>query len=198
MATVVGGSDIMHAGSTRTLVFVTLLSIGAVVASGQDLVFADGFGSRDLWGWSGFPGGSTAVGACPTEVTVRGTAFFVDPVLGDDVTGDGSPGSPWASIQNVVSTKVDCTDQYGAPRNPGAPVKGGDAVVLVGSSGHTPNLEITGCYNSEWVTIRAAIRHEPVLASVHFRGSGFWQLEGLTFSNDANGTMARVEDHGTQ
>lgn len=198
MATVVGGSDIMHAGSTRTLVFITLLSIGAVAATGQELVFADGFGSGDLWGWSGFPGGSTAVGACPAEVTVRGAEFFVDPVLGDDVTGDGSPGNPWASIQSVVNTKVDCTDQYGTPRNPGAPVRGGDAIVLVGASGHTPNLEITGCYNSQWVTIRAATRHEPVLASVHFRGSGFWRIDGLRFVNDANGTMARVEDHGTQ
>jgi hypothetical protein len=101
-------------------------------------------------------------------------------------------------IQFVVNSMVDCTDQHGTPQNPGAPVKGGDAIVLVGAAGHDANLEITGCYNSDWVTIRAASFREPVLSSVHFRGSGLWRLSGLSFFNDSNGTMVRVEDHSSQ
>jgi len=179
------------------------LGLVLVVATGsgawsQDLVFSDGFGSGDLWGWARWGGGTPVVGPCPCEVTTRGTEFHVDPILGSDTTGDGSPGNPWASIQFVVDTKVDCTDRYGVPHNPGAPIKGGDAIVLVGATGHDADLEITGCYNSDWVTIRAQTRHEPVLASVHFRGSGLWRLEGLSFFNDANGIMVRVEDHSTQ
>jgi len=180
-----------------SLVAIVLLSIPAGPAA-NELIFSDGFGSGDLWGWHRFPTGTTAVGACPIEVTIRGTEFFVDPIQGNDVTGDGSIGNPWASIQYVVATKTDCTDQHGTPRNPGAPVKGGDAIVLIGANGHSPNLEITGCYNSAWVSIRAQNLHEPVLTSVHFRGSGFWRLDGLSFFKDANGTMVRVEDHSSQ
>lgn len=180
-----------------SLVAIVLLSI-PVGPAAHELIFSDGFGSGDLWGWHRFPTGTTAVGACPTEVTIRGTEFFVDPIQGNDVTGDGSFGNPWASIQYVVDTKTDCTDQHGTPRNPGAPVKGGDAIILIGANGHTPNLEITGCYNSAWVSIRAENLHEPVLTTAHFRGSGFWRLDGLSFFNDANGIMVRVEDHSSQ
>jgi len=180
-----------------SLVASVLLSI-PVGAVAQELIFSDGFGSGDLWGWNRTAGGTPTVGPCPCEVTIRGTEFFVDPILGDDSTGDGSPGNPWASIQFVVDDMVDCTDQHGTPRNPGAPVKGGDAITLVGAFGHDANLEITGCYNSEWVSIRAQTPHEPVLSSVHFRGSEFWRLDGLSFFNDSNGTMVRVEDHSSQ
>ncbi len=187
----------VHFSGAVVLGLVLMVATGTWAWS-QDLVFSDGFGSGDLWAWTRWSGGTPAVGPCPCEVTIRGADFFVDPILGSDVTGDGSPGNPWASIQFVVNSKVDCTDRYGMPKNPGAPVKGGDAIVLVGATGHDADLEITGCYNSDWVTIRAQTRHEPVLASVHFRGSGLWRLEGLSFFNDANGIMVRVEDHSTQ
>ena len=175
-----------------------LIVTAAASAWSQELVFSDGFGSGDIWGWNTAIGGTPAVGPCPSEITIRGFDFFVDPILGNDLTGDGSVGNPWASIQYVVNSKVDCTDQHGTPRNPGAPVKGGDAIVLVGATGHDAALEITGCYNPDWVTIRAQSLHEPVLASVHFRGSGLWRLAGLSFFNNSNGTMVRVEDHSSQ
>jgi hypothetical protein len=171
---------------------------GAEGAETGELIFEDGFGSGDVWGWSQMVGGSPNVGPCPCEYLSRGSTFFVDPAIGSDITGDGSVGNPWASIQHVVDSKVDCSDQYGTPHNPGAPIKGGDRIVLVGATGHDPNLEITGCYNSAWVTIAAETRHQPVLESVHFRGSGFWRLDGLSFVNGSAGTMVRLEDHGTQ
>ena len=182
----------------RLLLGIAFIATAVTGAHSQDLVFSDGFGSGDLWGWTRFTGGTPAVGPCPCEVTIRGSEFFVDPILSNDVTGNGSAGNPWASIQYVVNSKVDCTDQHGTPHNPGAPIKGGDAIVLVGAIGHDANLEITGCYNSSWVTIRAQTLHEPVLASVHFRGSRFWRLDGLSFINNSNGTMVRVEDHSSQ
>ncbi len=176
----------------------TLLCGAALTAGGAELVFDDGFGSGDLWAWSDFVGGTTAVGPCPCEILFPGTEFFVDPINGSDITGDGSQGNPWASIQFVVDTKVDCTDQHGTPHNPGAPIKGGDAIVLVGAAGHDEILEITGRYNSSWVTIRAQTMHQPVFSFVHFRGSSFWRLDGLSFFNNGAGTMLRIEDHGTQ
>ena len=174
-----------------------LLSASPIVAQSADLIFDDGFGSGDLWGWSQFEKGSTAVGQCPTTYAVRGREFFVDPVHGNDNTGDGSLLKPWASVQNVVSSKIDCVDKNGQPRNPGAPVQGGDAIVLVGSNGHDQDLDITGCYNSDWVTIRGATTQGPQLRSIHFRGSELWRIDGLHFLHEGTGTMIRIDDHGT-
>ena len=169
----------------------------ATDAPAGELIFEDNFGTGDLWTWNHFVGGSPAVGDCPSSYAFQGSVFYVDPATGDDVSGDGSAARPWASIQSVVSSEVDCTDQYGNPRNLGAPVQGGDTIILVSADGHDPHLEITGCYNSSWVTIRASTQHEPELTSVHFRGSGFWRLDGLDFFHDGAGIMVRVDDHGT-
>jgi len=173
-------------------------SPGSLDAQSADLVFEDGFGTGDLWSWSRFTGGTPAVGACPSEYLSAGTEYFVDPISGDDTTGDGSSQDPWASIQSVIDSQVDCTDQFGNPRNPGAPIQGGDAIVLRGAAGHDLDLEITGCYNSAWVTLRSEIPHQTQLRSVHFRGSGFWRLDSLDFFHDSAGNMVRLEDHGTQ
>jgi hypothetical protein len=127
----------------------------------------------------------------------HGTVFWVDPSAGSD-EGDGSEGSPWASIQWVVDDRVDCTDQDGAAHHEDAPVKAGDTIKLVGASGHDPELDITGCYNADWVTIKASVLHEPVLRSIHFRGSAYWRIDGLTLRNEEGGTMVRAEDHGWQ
>lgn len=183
----------------RPVLFAAAIALVPLAAAAQsaDLIFEDGLETADLWGWSLFLGGSTRVGACPAGYRSTGSEFFVDPVLGDDLNGDGSVGNPWASIQTVVDDKVDCTDQFGTPRNPGAPIQGGDTIVLLGSAGHDPNLEITGCYNSAWVTIRSAVPQEARLRSVHFRGSAFWRFDGLDFLHDGNGIMVRLEDHGT-
>ncbi len=70
--------------------------------------------------------------------------------------------------------------------------------MLRGAAGHDLDLEITGCYNSAWVTLRSEIPHQAQLRSVHFRGSGFWRLDSLDFFHDGAGNMVRLEDHGTQ
>jgi len=136
---------------------------------------------------------------CPTGFDVQpGTVYYVDPALGDDQKGDGSAGNPWASIQYVVNHLVDCTDEAGAPLHKNAPVQGGDTIVLVGAAGHDFQLDISGCYNSDYVEITAEVLHEPVLGGVHFRGSSYWRLDGLTFQRDDGGTMLRAEDHEYQ
>ena len=178
------------------MVLSVLIGASAGRAQTPRWVFDDGFDTGDLWGWQRFVGGSTEVGACPSGYIFTGRSFYVDPLLGDDQSGDGSPTRPWASIQSVVDSQVDCTDQHGTPRNPGAPVKGGDAIVLIGATGHDENLDISGCYNSAWVTIKAQIRHQPQLTSVHFRGGELWRLDGLSLVHDGGGIMVRVDDHG--
>ncbi len=101
------------------------------------------------------------------------TLFYVSPGEGDDGSGDGSQSSPWASIQFVVDNKVDCLDRDGESVNPGAPVKGGDTILLIGADGHDQEITISGCYNEDYVKIKAQILHEPVVATVHFNGSAY-------------------------
>ncbi len=145
-------------------------------------------------------------GIAPDEVHVTcpwgfgedtGNVFVVDPAAGSE-SGDGSATSPWASVQWVIENMVDCTDLDGVPRHASAPVKGGDTIVLVGTEGHDQDLDISGCYNTGWVTIRAQVLRTPVIRSVHFRGSAYWRIDGLTFVNDTAGTMVRAEDHDWQ
>ncbi len=187
--------------TARRLVVAAALvaTLSTALASGQaNLVFDDGVESGDLWAWDLFEGGSTGVGPCLLDPVDDGEVqHHVDPNEGDDVTGDGTPANPWASLQHVIDNEVACTDRFGTPRNPGAPVQGGDVIVLEGELGHDQDLQITGCYNSSWVTIRSSQPRVANIRSVHFRGSGYWRLEGLSFTNDGGGTMIRIDDHGT-
>ena len=181
-----------------TLVAVTLATATPSAAQIESLVFDDGVETGDLWAWDLFEGGSTGVGPCLALSTPSsGVSHHVDPAAGDDDTGDGSPSNPWASIQHVIDNEVACTDQLGTPRNSGGRVSGGDTIVLEGELGHDQDLQITGCYNSSWVTIRSSEARGAKIRSVHFRGSGYWRLEALSFENDGGGTMARIDDHGT-
>lgn len=136
--------------------------------------------------------------ACPHGFDEdTGSLFYVDPVAGSDES-DGSETSPWASIQYVVENHVDCADQDGVMRHESAPVKGGDTIFLVGAGGHDPVISISGCYNTDYVKIKAQVLHEPVVQFVHFRGSAYWRIEGLTIRNNEAGTMLRAEDHDWQ
>jgi hypothetical protein len=123
----------------------------------------------------------------------NGTSFYVDPVAGDDAN-DGSEQNPWQSIQNVVETKVDCVDRDGLPHHTDAPVKGGDTIYLVGPDGHDLDVNISGCYNTPAVRIKALNHHEPRVAHFHFRGSAGWRIEGLLFHYESGDYMIRLED----
>ena len=50
---------------------VGLVALLSGPAGSQELIFADGFGSGDLWGWDFMAGGSPAVGPCPCEVVTE-------------------------------------------------------------------------------------------------------------------------------
>lgn len=135
-------------------------------------------------------------GICPVGFDEQpGTVYYVDPALGDDLAGDGSAAAPWASIQYVLDHHVDCADQHGAPLHDDATVQGGDTIVLVGAEGHDPELAVSGCYNDDYVEITATTYREPILAGIHFRGSAYWRIDGLSLMRDDGGTMVRAEDH---
>ena len=124
----------------------------------------------------------------------EGTRFYVDPASGAD-SNDGSQDAPWASLQVVFDTYVDCSSEDGTPKHSSAPIKGGDTIVLRGRDGYAGSLSINGCYNSDYVRVVAEQHREPVLRFLKLRGGAYWHFEGLTFEHDGGGQMFKVEDH---
>jgi hypothetical protein len=96
------------------------------------------------------------------------TDFYVDPVSGNDTTGNGSSGNPWRTLQTVIDTKVETRDWNALPYgpssvlvvvNPGAPVKAGDTVRL--RTGYHGAILIQGAYNALPITIAPQAGHAP-------------------------------------
>jgi hypothetical protein len=122
-----------------------------------------------------------------------GQRFYVDPVSGQD-DNDGSFDAPWASLQTVIDSKVDCLDADGQPRHSSAPVQGGDTIVLRGATGHEAGLLIKECLNSDYIHIVGEGGRATRLTSVHFKGAAFWSFEGLTFEKSGGAPMIRVTE----
>jgi hypothetical protein len=131
--------------------------------------------------------------------------FFVDPV-GGSMDNDGSRERPWSSIQQVVDTKLQTFryaahpwsgDNPSAARNPGAPVSGGDAIVLL--PGYHGPLLIQEAYNRREIVLRAEAG--AVLSSVHVVSASRWTLSGLTVDGSSDGqtsaadTLLFIESH---
>ncbi|RLB65667.1 MAG: hypothetical protein DRI90_01380 [Deltaproteobacteria bacterium] len=177
------------------VVAVVVAGLMAAACGGEEAPWVGAGGAGGDWVMGGgpttMPGGIT----CPAGFAEdSGTLFYVDPVSGDDQAGDGSQQNPWASIQFVVDEKVDCTDATDTPKHSDAPIEAGDTIVLVGAEGHDQDIDISGCFNADTVTIRSATLHEAQIRNVHFRGSAYWRIDGLRFVNGTGGPMIRAED----
>lgn len=115
--------------------------------------------------------------------------FYIDAENGDD-TGDGSRARPWRSLQQVlddglVESFEPATLPYDGTgdlvdKNPGAPVRTGDTLLL--ASGDYGFLTIEGFYNTDWITIRAEDNETPRFSGILVRGSSLWRLFGLFVS----------------
>lgn len=134
--------------------------------------------------------------------------FYVDPVNGS-MAGDGSVGNPWSTLAEVISGgKIESMKPvtypylYGAPLvafNVGAPVQPGDTLELL--SGDHGDVYALGYFHSDWVTIKAADGHTPVVRRFQFRGGRKWRIDGVTVSQEPYGTPGTItavnfENHG--
>jgi hypothetical protein len=117
------------------------------------------------------------------------TDFYVDPVSGSN-GGDGSPNSPWRTLQAVIEANlIETRDWESLPYhpglnlvtvNPGAPVKAGDTLWL--RSGYHGEIEIRSAYNALPITIAAQPGQVPLLRSLRVRSAQNWVLRGLSIS----------------
>lgn len=95
--------------------------------------------------------------------------YYCDPVNGS-MSNDGSQSSPWTTLQDVI--------------NNGKKFNAGDVIYLLSGAHGEPYLS---GYNSDYVTIKAAEGHNPVIASTVMANGSFWAFDGITFSIDGSG-----------
>ncbi|NLF30377.1 MAG: right-handed parallel beta-helix repeat-containing protein, partial [Planctomycetes bacterium] len=111
---------------------------------------------------------------------VGAATFYVDPVNGTPA-GDGSAADPWRTIQEVWTTgRIETRALNGSVKNPGAPVKAGDTILLL--SGYHGELVCNQAFNDDVITVQAAEGHTPELRRISLSGASRWAFRGLTIS----------------
>ncbi|MBN1951551.1 MAG: right-handed parallel beta-helix repeat-containing protein [Bacteroidales bacterium] len=145
------------------------------------------------------------------EPAVTGHTFYIDPVNGSP-SGDGSAEHPWRTLQEVLdSNLVECfklSEAYHPELglvmvNEGAPIKGGDRLVL--RSGYHGFIKLSYMMLEDWLTIEAATGETPVFSQINFTGAfkniylknltvdkssyqgtdAYWEAEDITRNTDA-------------
>jgi len=116
---------------------------------------------------------------CFAMVNLSNSAvLYVDPVNGD-MSGDGSAGRPWKTVQEVIEGKlIQTRDKSGQLKNPDGPVKAGDTILL--RSGYHGEIYCRGAYNDDYITIAAEEGHTPKVRRVFFAAASKWIIRGLT------------------
>lgn len=163
--------------------------------------------------------GDTTTNAGPSVPTVPvactdsapptpGNTFYLDPVNGaNDQAGTFS--EPWGALASVLADNMIETRAYDnlpydgtnalVAKNPGAPVKAGDTLVLL--SGHHGEFDLRGAYNEFTIYIQAAPGHRPTLSRIRLSAAANWHFDGLTVSPSTSSvytanTLIHIESHG--
>ncbi len=111
------------------------------------------------------------------EPEISGTSFYIDPVNGSP-DGTGSFEDPWQTLEQVIEDGLIewyCqSERYNSDSeleliNPGAPVKGGDCLVLM--DGYHGHINQNHFVFKDWLTITAAPGHTPVLSQFKLVGT---------------------------
>jgi hypothetical protein len=109
-----------------------------------------------------------------------GTVFYVDPEKGA-MDNDGSADRPWKTVEQVFEQNlIQTRDAAGNLKNPQAPVKAGDTILL--RSGYHGQIYCRGAYNDDFITIAAEQGYKPMVRRVFFSAAKKWVIRGLTVS----------------
>lgn len=116
--------------------------------------------------------------------------WYADPSMPDN-TGDGSAISPWRTLEEVFSDGlIESKDKDGGAVNAGAPVKAGDTIYL--RSGYHGDINESGYFNDDYITITAEVGHTPQLKRFKLWGAQKWIIRGLTISPSFAPVFERV------
>lgn len=120
---------------------------------------------------------------------LEAATYYVDPNNGK-MSNDGSYDNPWKTLQGLFDNELIETQVYqtlppgpNTPfviKNPGAPVKAGDTILL--RSGYHGEVDYRSAFNSDYITIAAQDGHKPYLKSIMLESVSKWILCGLTIS----------------
>jgi len=117
---------------------------------------------------------------CLAASVLYGTVFYVDPEKGD-MDNDGSAERPWRTVEQVFEQNlIQTRDTEGRLKNPQAPVKAGDTILL--RSGYHGEIYCRGAYNDDFISIVAEEGHKPRVRRVFFSAAKKWVIRGLTVS----------------
>jgi len=114
--------------------------------------------------------------------------YYLDPINGS-ANGDGTKDAPFGSLESVVKAKLIQSQQWQkpytkesqlTPKNPDAPIKAGDTLILL--DGFHGNIKLWGYINSDYITIDGGTADNAKLGSISFRGSSKWRLQNLSLS----------------
>ncbi len=142
--------------------------------------------------------------------SVAANTFYVDPVNGSTV-GDGSAGNPWSTLEWVFANNK--IEAYGNVlpydpvnpqfflKNPGAPVKAGDTLLLL--DGLHGDIFEANYNNTDYITVMAAPGATPILKRLRLQGFSKWRFVGLDISSEPYGSyindkLVFLESHGWQ
>jgi hypothetical protein len=145
------------------------------------------------------------------EPVFNGNTFYIDPVNGS-MDGNGSAENPWRTLQEVIENNLIEHYRPSVNYNPeselivvnsGAPVKGGDKLVLL--DGYHGFIGINTFIFNDWLTIEAKDGHHPVLSQFKIEGAfkniylknlsiikesyqgteNYWQATDINYNSDA-------------
>jgi len=117
---------------------------------------------------------------CLAASVLYGTSFYVDPENGN-MDNDGSAERPWGTVEQVFKQNlIQTRDTAGRLKNPQAPVKAGDTILL--RSGYHGEIYCRGANNDDFITIAAEKGHKPKIRRVFFSAAKKWIIRGLTVS----------------
>lgn len=115
--------------------------------------------------------------------------FYLDPINGK-LSGDGSIVNPLPSLQTVIENKLisgyqcetlpyksDCNKVL---KNPSAPIKGGDRLLLM--NGYHGSITIQDLYQDDPIIVEAAPGHKPQIKNLRCLGASNWIFRGLSIS----------------
>lgn len=144
-----------------------------------------------------------------SNISVGQTAYYVDPINGS-MANDGTLGSPWKTLEEVISSNLIESQSYTTPftntnslvpKNENAPIKAGDTIVL--KSGLHGNVLLQNYVNLSVITIKAAAGETPILEKLKVQAGENWKFEGLSISSEPYGNyindkLVFLETHNHQ
>ncbi len=130
------------------------------------------------------------------EPQVSGTTYYIDPQNGSS-DGDGSAAHPWLTLQQVIEDGLiehyAYSESYNTESelkiiNQGAPVKGGDCLIL--KSGYHGHLDIRTFIFTDWLSIKGESGAEAVLSQINLTGA-FRKVyfENITVNKESFNTL---------